>query len=175
MRRTSIRKIMINSVALFISLFFSTTFAEFYNYHSGFYLGGNLGVGLKSNSTSGVAAAISIGRLFNPFIAIEGGYAYYGSADGTSVLNVVAKGVLPVSTRGTLFAKLGVGYIELRNCFLGCTTHNQFGPAFGLGGGVNINNQWQTSLEYNGVYTTFTNNSGFVGGITLGVTRYFDA
>lgn len=175
MRRTIIQKIIMTISALFMSSFFSTTFAEFYNYHSGFYMSGNLGVGLKSNSTSGVAAAISIGRLFNPFIAIEGGYAYYGSAGGTSVLNAVAKGILPISTRGTLFAKLGVGYIELRNCFLGCTTHTQFGPAFGLGGGVNINKQWQTTLEYNGVYTTFTNDSGFVGGITLGVTRYFDA
>ena len=116
-----------------------------------------------------------MGRQFNPYFALEGGYGYYGSAGGTSALDVVAKGILPLSTRAMLFGKVGGAYIELRNCFFGCQTHTQFGPAFGLGLGVNITKQWATSLEYNGVYTTFTNNKGFVGGVTIGATRYFDA
>jgi hypothetical protein len=173
--KTTIKKTILFSACVIASAFLSNAFAEYYNFHEGFYLSGNAGVGLKSRSTSGGAINFFVGRLFNPFIAVEGEYGYYGSSGGTSVLGVVAKGVLPISTRTTLFAKLGGAYIESRTCFLGCTTYTQFGPAFGLGLGVNITKQWATSLEYNGVYTTFTNNKGFIGGITLGATRYFDA
>src|SRR3990167_10798327 len=173
----SIYKIMQFSACIAASAFLPTVFADVqsYNLHDGFYVSGNVGVGIKSYSTSGFAANFFVGRQFNPHIGIEGGYGYYGVSSETSVLNVVAKGIVPISTRGTLFAKLGGAYVELRNCFLGCTTYTQFAPAFGAGFGVNITKQWASSLEYNGVYTTFTNNTGFVGGVTLGVTRYFDA
>ncbi|HLB55924.1 MAG TPA: outer membrane beta-barrel protein [Coxiellaceae bacterium] len=177
MTSKTIYKITQFSTIIFASAFLANALADtqFYNLHTGFYVSGNAGVAFNKNSTSGFAGNFFVGRQFNPNIAIEGGYGYYGTLGGTSVLNVAAKGTLPLGKRVTLFGKLGGAYIELENCFFGCATYSQVAPAFGLGMGVGINQDWTGSLEYNGVYSTLTNNNGFIGGVTLGVTRYFDA
>jgi len=165
--------------------FLSNAFAEFYNLHQGFYLSGNIGRTLSGKLTHnnqsesgfmGVAGSFFVGKAYNPNFAIEGGYGYYdASIAGTSILDFVGKGTLPLGSRASLFGKLGVAYTELRTCFFGCNTYTQFTPAFGVGFGVGITKRWTGTLEYNGVYMSSTDSSGLLGALTIGATRYFDA
>jgi hypothetical protein len=180
-----IQTIALFFIGTFSVAFLTNAFAEFYNLHQGFYLSGNLGSTLSGTLTHnnqsesgfmGFAGNFFVGKAYNPNFAIEGGYGYYDSSlAGTSIIDFVGKGTLPLGSRATLFAKLGIAYTELRTCFFNCSTYTQFAPAFGLGAGVGINKNWTSTFEYNGVYMSSTDSSGLLGALTIGVTRYFDA
>lgn len=156
-----------------------------YNRHYGFYASGNLGVALsgnvmksgkKNSGFTGLAASIFVGKHFTSKLALEAGFAHYNlDFVGASIFDIVAKGILPLGQRYMLFGKLGGAITETEACFLGCETHNQLTPAFGVGFGVGINKDWAGTLEYNGVYMSSPNTDNIVGGLTIGATRYFDA
>lgn len=166
------------------SAFLTNALADSYNLHDGFYVAGNLGASLsdkvkKSGNTAsgvtGLAASLFLARQFNSYFALEGGFAHYSvSFLGASIFDIVAKGVLPLGSRTMLFGKFGGALAETEACFLGCESHTQFAPAFGLGLGVGINHNWAGTLEYNGIYLSSSNTTGLIGGLTVGATRYFD-
>jgi opacity protein-like surface antigen len=117
-----------------------------------------------------------VGDQFTPNFGAEAGAAVYSYTFSTlSLYDVVAKGVLPLNSRGEFFGKLGLGIARMKVCFLGCDSHTRIGPALGLGFAYNFTHQWAGTLEYNGVYLSSPYARGIYGGLTFGVTRHFDA
>ncbi len=156
-----------------------------YNRIVGQYISGNFGGSYanqthqedrKENGFLGVGANLFLGDQINPYFAPEVGVAYFDMEhynDWFSILNLNGRFTIPVGTRVSLFAKIGIGLGSVKTCFRHCHTSNDMVPTGGLGVGVGLTKEWMTSAEFNGAYFSTKNAVGIFGGLTIGATRYF--
>lgn len=123
------------------------------------YLDANAGV----NTTWGSPAFnINAGYMFNQYFGVEGGLTYSGgdtetlgtisSTSSYYMLDMAAKGVLPLSSRFALYGKLGgAGGYNINN-FVGALspvmpTGLSGGLFLGAGAQFNLSNNWSLHLE----------------------------
>ncbi len=111
---------------------------------------------------------ISAGYHFTPNVGVEGGLVTVGNSTVTSIgfgasntetletsaLYVAATGILPVSSKFDLFAKLGlantkIDYTSTGNLFTNLSlSGSKTNLMFGLGGQFNFNRHWGLRVQY---------------------------
>lgn len=176
--------ILISSIAC--GSFLSIAQADsLYNAYQGQYVSVGIGATYANkiyqpgNTRSGFLGGggnLFLGDQITPYVGPELGFNYFGfRSGGVTILSLNGRFTLPVGSRISLFAKLGLGYTELTMRMNGYSSSNSFVPAFGLGVGYGLTSQWMLSAEGNGVYLPqgMGNGNGVIGGLTLAATRYF--
>lgn len=128
----------------------------------------------------GIASNLFLGDRVTTYFGPEVGIGYYGlqnetEADALTILGLNGRLNIPVTPLFNVFGKLGIGLGELKTCHNGCQDTQQMVPTFGVGAGINFLPRWMASIEFNGAYfpQSTKNGHGPMGGLTIGVTRYF--
>lgn len=134
----------------------------------------DLNAGLNT-SWSNYGVGLNAGYLFNRYFAVEVGYTYspgytYNYSGGSYssnyyMLDVAAKGILPLSEVFALYGKLGAGYNNYSS-WSGCNgcsgptySGSNTGLLYGVGGQFNISHDWSLHLED---YTVTGSNPNFL-------------
>lgn len=166
---------------------FGTVIAEDNN---SVYINLNSGIAKLYNLPTGEwTGNLNAGYKFNPYFALEGGYSIFAGSEfgvttATNVLDVAAKGTLPLSEVFSLYGRAGLGYgmnswsgtlnaTGNNNCIL---CDNSIGSNYGLalvgiGGSFAITPHWDLRLE-DTAYIPFSNTTtGTLMAVTFG-TQY---
>lgn len=153
------------------------------------YVNLNTGIGKLYNLPTGEwTANINAGYNFNPYFALEGGYnmfagSQFGATVVTNVVDVAAKGTLPLSPIFSLYGRAGVGVGNNSwsgtvnsgspNCIL-CndSVDSTYGLGLvGLGGSFALDKHWDLRVE-DTLYFPFSNTyTGTMMAFTFG-TQY---
>ncbi|GEM_PF-4130008 len=127
----------------------------------------------------GAAANIFAGSQINPYFAPELGLGYYsfGSSGGATIFGLDGRFTIPAGSSVSLFFKLGAAYTEVITRFATRVQKNSFVPSLGGGIGYGFSPSSMVTLEGNGVWLpqSLGNANGFLGGLTLGVTHYWNS
>jgi len=155
------------------------------NHHSGFYVGGGLGIAIVASRNTqkddgsftgpiGLGFDTHAGYQFNPYFALEGELIGI-QAIGAEVLlyGVTAKGILPLGQTFSLYAKAGVGAGSFRDCDGSCETASTSAILFGGGVTMAATQKIDVSLGYNGAYKHFDKGVATLGIVGLDLTYHF--
>ncbi len=127
----------------------------------------------------GAGANIFAGSQINPYFAPELGLGYYSfaSSGGATIFGLDGRFTIPAGSCVSLFFKLGAGYAEAITRFASRVQKNSFVPTLGAGIGFGFSPSSMVTVEGNGVWLpqSFGNANGFLGGLTLGVTHYWNS
>lgn len=149
---------------------------------SGVYVNINTGVAKYQDMPVGSwMGTVNAGYSFNKYIAAEGGYSVfasqqYGANATTNIIDIAAKGTLPLASFLGIYGRLGVGYgingwsgTAGSGCSL-CQSNNASDYALGLAGvGVSFSLSRSIDLRVEDVlYVPFANT--FAGGTINAVT-----
>jgi len=143
--------------------------------HHGAYIEGNIGQvfaeasfdidGYRVGDTvrGGLGANVNGGYQFNRYFALEGGYTYYGHS--VNMVDVAAKGIIPITNRFNIFGKIGPGYLF--------TTGSNSGSTAALFGGIGAAYALTPSLDINIQGAGATEGFFSFGLASLGLTYHF--
>lgn len=127
----------------------------------------------------GAGGMVFAGSQINPYFAPEVGLGYFsfGSQGGISLFGLNARVTFPIGSCISLFAKLGAGYAEVITRLTKRVQKNSFVPTLGLGVGYGFSESTMATFETNGVWLPHSlgNAHGYAGGVTLGVTHYWNS
>jgi hypothetical protein len=181
----TLKKIVISTAAVFC---FSLAHANtLYKAYQGQYISMNAGLSyankmfynyVNKSNVLGFGSNLFLGYQYSPYVAPEVLLQYEDlpPLGNAVVLGLDGKFTLPIQTRFSLFARLGGAIGYLRTCVSSsCYTSDGLVPTMGLGAGYDLGHRWTGTLECNGAYypNSTNNGSGFIGAVTVGVTRYF--
>ena len=153
----------------------------------GIFASGNLGWGkidlTKSThatgfSNSGFAQNANLGYQFGKYVAIESGYTHFANVTNDTALNndtvktygidLLVKGILPITEQFNVFAKAGAMYLHTsatdNNVLFGTgpsIAFHRYVPEFGLGTSYNVNQH--IALTVQGIRTLAVKGSGTTG------------
>lgn len=159
-----------------------------YNLHSSVYLGGTVGMGLgavKDNFNDadsgfqGVGGTLFIGKQFTPYFGVEADYI------GVSALfvdfnmyGVLVRGTLPLGNRFSLYAKAGMGAVDVsvENIFnTGASVGTTDAAALiGAGASLAITKSLSLNLDYSGAIKSNSGMDGLYGVLGMGLSYYFE-
>ena len=127
----------------------------------------------------GAGANIFAGSQINSYFAPELGLGYYSfaSSGGATIFGLDGRFTIPAGSCVSLFLKLGAGYTEVITRFASRIQKNSFVPTLGAGIGYGFSPSSMVTFEGNGVWLpqSLGNANGFLGGLTLGVTHYWNS
>lgn len=127
----------------------------------------------------GAGANIFAGSQINPYFAPELGLGYYSfsSRGGATLFGLDGRFTIPAGSCVSLFMKLGAAYTEVITRFATRVQKNSFVPSLGAGIGYGFSPSSMVTVEGNGVWLpqSLGNANGFLGGLTLGVTHYWNS
>ncbi len=164
---------------IFVSVFFaSCAQANFSDLYTSVNAGGSYFTNLSSNGESfhgfsGPALSIFLGAPANQYFAPELALEYdRASTFGSAVLaGLDIKLMAPVKQDFLLFIKAGAGLGEITTKNGGTNTEDQAVTLFGAGAGYRFLPLWMGTVEFNGAY--FDSTKKVIGGVTLGITRFW--
>lgn len=151
------------------------------------YINANTGIGKLYNLPTGEwTGNVNVGYNFNQAFALEGGYnlfagSQFGATMATNIVDVAAKGTLPLSEVFSLYGRAGVGFANdswsgttnVANCIL-CNNSidaNYGVGLVGLGGSFALDKHWDLRVE-DTLYFPFSNTAaGTLMAFTFG-TQY---
>lgn len=151
------------------------------NQTTGYYIGGNLGflTAFQTNAVgaAGVGGSVYAGYQFSPYFAVETDLMGASFIFGTNMFigGIMAKGILPLGDKFSVFAKAGFGGYRVSVFGL---NGNKAGLLAGAGVNYAFDKNWAMSLQFNGVYVKDQgddgeSDSGFLGVTGLGVEYHF--
>lgn len=176
------------SILLSTVIFISTSHADMlYNHYVGQYVSLNAGVtyankifdsGVTKSGILGAGGNLFLGDQINPYFApeLDIGYFSFGSRGGVTMFSLGGRFTYSVGSGVSLFAKLAPAYAEVITRLTTRVQKNTFLPALGLGVGIGFTPQTMMTIEANGVWLPedLGNANGVMGGLTLGVTHYWN-
>lgn len=143
---------------------------------------------MQALPTGSWSGNFNAGYNFNRAFALEGGYSLFansqfGATTTTSILDIAAKGTIPLSEVFSLYGRLGLGWgingwsgtVNTINCVLCQSTENNYmlGLA-GVGGSFALDKHFDLRLEdtmYLPFASTFTGST--INAVTFGVQYNF--
>jgi len=174
------------------------------NSHAAPYVGGQLGygnvhqfTGIDNGKDTGIAGRLFAGYQFNDYFATEMGWSKFSNATTslafsdtdfngyvkgtvkTDAVDLVVKGILPVTAQMNVYGKLGgayvvsrgninVSYVDSGYSYSGSysETERKLLPTAGVGASYAINNNLAADISYNRIQKV-GNNSSFVNSTDL--------
>ncbi len=159
---------------ILLALLATTATISFADEITPMYVNVNTGIAKLYNMPTGSwVGSANVGYNFNKAFALEAGYtnisgSQYGATSYTNILDVAAKGTLPLSNLFSLYGRAGIGYgnnswsgtTNTPNCTL-CNNSldaNYATALVGIGASFALTPHWDLRLE-DTAYVPFTNTS----------------
>lgn len=158
----------------------------FNNSAAGIYVGGGLGFShtnagtLLSNDKNNFAFGFDAGYQVNQYLAAEFGYINVDrkSHESAYILDLVAKGILPVTDQISLFGKAGLARVAVSETQSGTTlTGSRYTGILGAGVSYNINNSLSVDAQVLHAFKTSSDGLNWPGITTtlVGLSYKFSA